>query len=178
MALIYFHLDARTRQFMAEELAADVAADRVYAPPRVVPERQSRWRELLTESIATADDDWLAAMLRRERLIVTHEPRRTKHGVTMVSVGSNAADILAEGEFNRYYMRGLCRRAEVDLLESVVVFRAKHVESPRPTSQRLLGSRITPARLLADLRLNVGVDTALGVPAGPNSGLSVKLPTA
>jgi hypothetical protein len=30
--------------------------------------------------------------------------------------------------------------------------------------------------LLDDLRTNVGVDTALGLPAGPNSGLSAMIP--
>ena len=40
-----------------------------------------------------------------------------------------------------------------------------------------VGSAVPTLRLLDDLRANIGVDTALGIPAGPNSGLSVSLPT-
>lgn len=58
---------------------------------------------------------------------------------------------------------------------SVEVYRAKAVQQPRPQSERLVGTTVDVHRLLRDLRTNVGVDTALGIPAGPNSGLSVRL---
>src|SRR6266851_5569734 len=37
-------------------------------------------------------------------------------------------------------------------------------------------ARTDPKALLTDLRSNPGVDTALGLPPGPNSGLSARLP--
>jgi hypothetical protein len=84
--------------------------------------------------------------------------------------------MLAEGEFNRYYCRGLCQRALEVGIEEVEVYRAKAVTTPRPESQRLIGRRLSARSLLNDLRTSQGVEPALGVPPGPNSGLSVRLP--
>jgi hypothetical protein len=59
----------------------------------------------------------------------------------------------------------------------VEVYRAKPVQDPRPRSRQIIGTRIDAQRLLGDLRAHPGgIDSALGVPAGPNSGLSVRLP--
>lgn len=177
MGLIYPHLDDRTRKLMAEELAADVAQKKVYYSPRLVPPLRQRWVDLLTEAIQTSDDDWLAAKARRERLLLDRELRHSSRGRPFsAQVPNNAEDMLAEGEFNRYYIRALCRRAEQDGIEAVEVFRAKAVADPRLASQMRIGMMICPKRLLEDLRRSVGIDTALGVPAGPNSGISVRIP--
>jgi hypothetical protein len=79
---------------------------------------------------------------------------------------------LAEGEFNRLYIRALCRRAiaeEADLQ----VYRARF--SSQPDSESRIGELIDPAALLADLRAHNGQKTDLGVPGHPNSGVSVRL---
>jgi hypothetical protein len=39
----------------------------------------------------------------------------------------------------------------------------------------LIGKIIECDKLLNDLRENIGMDTILGLPPGPNSGLSVEL---
>jgi hypothetical protein len=88
----------------------------------------------------------------------------------------NAHEMLAEGEFNRFYIRALCLRAIEDGVSEVIVYRAKDVEHARSESQQKIGSRVAAELLLRDLRTHVGVDTALGLPPGPNSGLSVHLP--
>jgi hypothetical protein len=58
----------------------------------------------------------------------------------------------------------------------LLVYRAKAVMVPRADSQAMIGIMIDAKALLADLRIHQGVDTALGLPNGPNSGLSVRLP--
>ena len=83
---------------------------------------------------------------------------------------SNAPETLAEGEFNRFYIRGLCRRAVEENVAQLVIYRAKTVTHARPESERRIGATVSPGALLADLRQNVGVDTVLGVPAGPEFG--------
>jgi hypothetical protein len=88
----------------------------------------------------------------------------------------NAHEMLAEGEFNRFYIRGLCVRALADGIDEVVVYRAKAVQNARSESEGKIGQRVSADALLVDLRLHKGVDTALGLPPGPNSGLSVHLP--
>ncbi|BEE07817.1 hypothetical protein [Aeromonas dhakensis] len=57
----------------------------------------------------------------------------------------------------------------------VQVYRGKNVANARSESKQMIGQIISPKELLDDLRTNVGVDTALGLPAGPNSGLTIKL---
>jgi len=93
-----------------------------------------------------------------------------------VKVASNAPQRLAEGEFNRFFLRGLCLRAIDEGIDEVIVYRARASSSPRSESEALVGTRFDPKVLLNDLRENLGVDTALGLPPGPNSGLSARLP--
>lgn len=74
----------------------------------------------------------------------------------------------------RFYMRAVCIQA-LDLSAKIRVYRAKLVTNPRPESGVKIGSIVNPAELLEDLRRNIGVDTFLGLPSGPNSGLCVRL---
>ena len=94
----------------------------------------------------------------------------------MAEVPYTAPETLAEGEFNRFYARGLCRRAIEEGTSQLIVYRAKQVMNARSASQAKIGTKISAKELLQDLRTHPGVDTALGLPQGPNSGLSVKLP--
>lgn len=82
--------------------------------------------------------------------------------------------MLAEGELNCFYIRGVCRRA-IEEGMAVEVYRARRVAQPRPQSEALIGKRPNPDALLGDLRRNVGRGTYHHVPGGPNSGLSVRL---
>lgn len=88
---------------------------------------------------------------------------------------SNAHEMLAEGEYTRFYMRAICLRALEDGIAHVVVYRAKEVEKARSESEQKIGQQVSTQALLNDLRTSKGVDTALGLPPGPNSGLAVKL---
>ena len=84
---------------------------------------------------------------------------------------------MAESEFNRYYIRGLARRAIEDGVQELVVYRAKPVSNPRPESEARVETTISAQELLEDLRSHPGDERpTLGVPSGPNSGLSVRLP--
>jgi hypothetical protein len=107
----------------------------------------------------------------------TEETRRAASGKTTVAkVPVTAPDTLAEGEFNRFYCRGVCLRAISEGKTHVRVYRAKHVDNPRPESQAKIGALAEAEKLLSDLRANPGVEPALGIPPGPNSGLSIQLP--
>lgn len=54
------------------------------------------------------------------------------------------------------------------------IYRAGYSRSPRSESEAMIGRRIDAQALLEDLRAHAGVDTALGLPPGPNSGLSAR----
>jgi len=94
---------------------------------------------------------------------------------TTAKIPVTAPDTLAEGEFNRFYARGLCARAIDNGIKEVVVYRGKEVQQPRAESQAMIGKKIDATVLLEDLRNSPGVEPALGLPPGPNSGLTVHL---
>jgi hypothetical protein len=121
------------------------------------------------------EDDWLASTLRERGYMKAEEQRaKPSGGFTTAKVPHTAPETLAEGEFNRFYARGLC----VQVLESggteVEVYRGKNVANPRPESQAMIGRRLPAQQLLDDLRSSPGVEPALGLPPGPNSGLTIR----
>ena len=141
------------------------------------PEGSADYPNLLRSADAHGNDGSLASELHvAGRMNATEQRKKPKGGFTTAQVPVTAPETLAEGEFNRFYIRGLCKRATLEGVLALVVYRAKPVDNPRPESQALIGRQVSVSQLLSDLRQNIGIDTALGLPAGPNSGLSVRLP--
>ena len=177
MGLHLDNLDKMTRQYMTEELERDVKNGRLYLSPRLSEKGKKDYESLLRQAIRNGNDETLAQALRSDgRLMSIERKRKRSGGATNARVPAIAAETLAEGEFNRFYIRGLCLRAIEEGIPELVIYRAKEVANPRPESQRMIGNTISAKALLDDLRAHIGVDTALGLPAGPNSGLSVRLP--
>jgi len=177
MGFQFFDLDARTRKLMADEMELDRAADTLYMSHRLSPRGQADWPDLLKEAIRSGTDVSLADSLRiNGRLNTTEQKRKPKGGFTVADVPITAPETLAEGEFNRFYARAICLRAIEDNIESVKVYRAKQVTSPRSASEAKIGTSVNAQALLADIRNSPGVEPALGLPPGPNSGLSIQLP--
>lgn len=175
MALQYEDLDERTRQFMLEEVESDASESVLYISSRLNPSGQQDYEQLLKISIREHDDAWLTEALRNGDYFNPTLQRQTKNGPVTQKMPSNAPDTLAEGEFNRFYIRGLCKRAIEDNIPEVEVYRGRESSRPRPESEALIGTRIPADALLEDLRLSVSVTPAL-LPPGPNSGLTVRLP--
>jgi hypothetical protein len=175
MALNYHHLDAHTRLFMLDEIAIDVRTAKLYLSDRLSDSGRNTYVFMLRQAAEFHDDLWLAEQLRLKNCFNDSLQRKNpKGGYSTVRMPINAADSLSEGEYNRFYIRGLCRRAIDEGIIELIIYRAKHVENPRRESELRIGSAVLPQALLEDLRVNIAVDTCLGVPAGPNSGLSVR----
>ena len=178
MALYFENLDNRTRQLMLTEMEYDVANNQLHISPFLSGQGQRDYANLLREAIESGNDETLAQNLRTHRRLIKTLPRRKpKGGYAIAATPENAAEVLSESEFNRYYIRALARRAIEDGISELVIYRAKQVNSPRPESEALVETTISPQDLLADLRSHPGDEPpSLGVPSGPNSGLSVRLP--
>ena len=177
MALNYEHLDDRTRQSMEKEVDLDISRGVLYISSRLNPQGIEKYPLLLKEAIQSHEDSWFADELRCTNCMnATEERRKRGGGFSTVRVPITAPDTLAEGEFNRFYVRGLCVRAQEDGLAEVIVCRGKQVSQPRPESDAMIGKQISAKMLLEDLRKSQGVEPALGLPPGPNSGLTVRLP--
>ena len=177
MGLAYRNLDERTRSLMLAEIERDVAANVLYVSDNLSPQGKHDYPNLLRNAARTGTDVALAAQIK-SRLNTHEKPRLLKSGEFSKPpvMRSNAHEMLAEGEFNRFYIRAVCLRAIEDGIAQVIVYRAKHVEHPRSDSEAKIGRAVPAQPLLDDLRAHPGVDTALGLPPGPNSGLSVHLP--
>lgn len=170
------NLDAATRRYMLEEIELDENGARLYISARLSNQGAADYPSLLKAATTSADDTFLANLINAPGRLNPTEPRKTKNGVTWAKVPVTAAETLAEGEFNRFYARGLCRRAIDEGKPSVLIYRAKQVMNPRTESEAIIGTLLSVEKLLEDLRANPGADTSLGLPPGPNSGLSVRFP--
>lgn len=176
MSLNYENLDEITRKHMIQELNLDTSNVTVYFSKRFNPKGRDLWVSLLREAITNHNDKWLENQLQSTGCFLEYETY-TRNGVTRDRrVPADAATICAEGEFNRFYSRGLCSRGILEKIPFVQVYRGKQVTSPRPESQSKLGELIPVERLLEDLRTSQGVEPALGIPPGPNSGLTIRFP--
>ena len=169
------NLDSTTRNFMEKEFESDVKEQKVYLSNRLTDSGKDRYLELLREAIKNSDSSSLVSNLQSENLFRDQEEytkRSGERGIRRVPV--TTPQTLGEGEFNRYYIRGLCQRAISEDRQDVEIYRAKEVNNPRAESEEMVGTRLNAKKLLEDLRQNIGVDPCLGLPPGPNSGLSVK----
>lgn len=177
MGLAYENLDIGTRHFMVEEIDLDISNSSIYISNFLNAQGCESWPRLLREAAEQGTDESLCAAITRDRCLKSHyERRKPKGGYTMAAVPHTAHETMGEGEFNRYFTRGLCRRAIQDGLAALEVYRAKVVADPRPTSQTKIGLLVDPRAILEDLRRTQGLEPALGLPPGPNSGLTLRIP--
>jgi hypothetical protein len=164
---------------MVEEVDRDTVRGILYLSPRLTERGRRDWSGLLRAAAESGDERRLADSLRgtgRLREVEYRQSRRGRGRIQEARVPVTAPMTLAEGEFNRFYIRGLCLRALALGIAEVEVYRAKTVEVPRHDSVRMVGSKLPAVRLLEDLRAHSGEgEPALRVPGGPNSGLSVHL---
>lgn len=168
MHLHFDDLDGLTRLLALDELWRDGAASCLYRSPRLTDAGWRDWPVLLQLALLDAEPKALATALRREG-------RMRELDLRGRPLPPDAPRVLADGEFNRYYCRAVCRRALAQGSAQVQVFRAREVLEPRRSSQEILGMLMDAAWLLDDLRRHPA--HAIGrVPGGPGSGISVRIP--
>lgn len=168
--MFFFNLDKDTRRLMIEEIELDLETGRIFYSARLNAKGLADFTSLLLKAAAHFDSRWLCRELSLGRLRRWEErddgPRR---------VPRDAHNVLGEGEFNRYYMRAVCRRALHLNKPYVMVYRAGAAEKPRRESEERIGEIARPATLLAILRTFHKTEPLFGFPPRPNSGLSIRL---
>ena len=168
-------LDGRIRGCMLDEIRSDYADGTLYISNRLSARGRLDWPDLLAAAAEHGSEDDLAVELRRYGRMEVQEVSHRRGKAYLKAMPSDAPVTLAEGEFNRFYVRAICMAAIDDGQADVGVYRAKEVRQPRRASLMLDGTTLDAASLLIDLRNHQGVDTALGLPPGPNSGMSAHL---
>ncbi|BDZ71421.1 hypothetical protein [Methanobacterium petrolearium] len=161
--------DEGIRTLMLDEINSDIAQNKLYMGKDLKPEYENVYTDLLKEAVSNGDSDSLADEIVDNSCLL--EYKMTKSGPRKVP--KDAHTKLAEGEFNRFYIRALCMKAIEDNF-GLEVYRAKDVQNVRSTSQELIGQTVDPEQTLEDLRENIGKYTSSGIPGGPNSGLSLR----
>ena len=173
MPLQYQNLDPATRRHALAELDADIASGAFHASERLRPTAVVEYQRLLRDAIRYYDDLWLEE--RTKPLLVDFEVRLTKTGgETTAKIPEMAPRMLAEGDFNRYYMRGVALRA-IQEGKDVEVYRARLSLEPRADSAELEGHHVVARELLDQLRGVTDFDPAAPRLGRVNSGLSVRL---
>jgi hypothetical protein len=170
MGIRYVDLNELTRPFMVEESLLGPH----YESPRLTAAGLQAWRPLLTDALQRYNDDWLAAQLLNSAFLNSYDA--SKKGMRRVNQ-PHAAQMLAEGEFNRFNLRGLYAYGKKNGIRFLVVYRGKEVTVARPQSQAEIGTFVAVDELLSALRSTdfVTIEDHPAIPGGPNSGLTVRL---
>lgn len=168
-------LDEATRHLMREEFDEDLERDRVYLGKRLNEAGERAYLAALERTL----EDGMPNDLQQALEPLPGDlwiPAITAKNGRRSTTPRTAAQTLAEGEFNRYYMRAICRRAIEEGDGRVRVRRGKAVSNPRSdrSVQVNEGDVLDARAVLDDIRRHPGEDTDLGVPRGPNSGLSLE----
>ena len=172
-----FHLAnlEEVREEMIAEIKSDIDTRRLYISDRLNDEGKEKYPDLLLEADRSGNIESFINSLGMQYFKTHYLRRKPKGGYIEARMPHNANVTLCEGEFNRFYIRAVCVKALNTGQKFVTAYRARPSTNPRPESIAIEGKQFDAETLLKDLRENIGVDTALGLPPGPNSGMSVKL---
>ena len=176
MTLRLENLTPEVRAHMLAEVERDEASGSLYMSKRFNALGYQVYPSLLKEAIQHHDDEWLANELAMGGVFKVAEPGMAWGKPSVGRVDRTAHETLAEGEFNRFYMRGLCRYAIEHGIPELEIYRAKEVMQERSESRAKIGECFSPQSLLQDLTAPFGTHTEFGMPPGPNSGLSLRFP--
>ena len=162
------------RNYMLGEILSDISTGTLYISSRLNTQGKIVYPEALKKATKDGNVESFTSDFGM-KYFNTHEIREIDGKIIRVRVPQSANITLCEDEFNRFYIRAVCLTA-IEREESfVIIYRARFSINPRPESIKLENNLIEANILLKDLRTNIGVDTVLGLPPGPNSGMSVKL---
>ena len=175
MALNLPDLDAHTRRYMLDELEADVRQGCLHLSPYLTDAGQAAFESALRAALRAGTAETLAEVLRRPGWMET--PTGWHRGGQIRGLPSTAPDGLAEAEFHRFYVRGLCRRAIAEGIRTLVIYRARDGEPRRAGANGMVGVRIDAASLLEDFRTTTGRVPPRVLAGCADGGMSVRLPT-
>lgn len=169
------NLDEKTRAFMLEAIVEAERSGNIYYSKRFNDEGRNQWLGLLKQATKDHNEHWLAYELQANWLMKDFEnAAKPLGGYTIKHVPHTRAETMAEGQFNRFYILGLCKRAKAEGISHLQVYRAKQRSDPRPESEALVGTQISIADIEAQLRdIQASFKSQL---TQANSGISLRIP--
>ncbi|WP_034837987.1 hypothetical protein [Endozoicomonas numazuensis] len=163
------------RDEMISEIQSDIDQGKLYISERLNGSGAEIYPELLLDAAKEGDIESFTSALGMNFFNSTYLRKKPRGGFSSVKMPHNANATLCEGEFNRFYIRAVCQKAISQDQQFITVYRARSSSNPRIESIRLENQQFQALPLLQDLQESIGVDSALGLPPGPNSGMSIKL---
>jgi hypothetical protein len=137
---------------MCEEITRAKESDNIYFSTRFNEIGRKIWIQLLRSAAENFDEHWLAFQLEMAGGMTHLKPQKKPWNYTIEYMPDTRVEMLATGQFNRFYMAAICDRALEDGEISVSIYRAKHKRNPREDSQILEGTFRDPNDLLQELR--------------------------
>jgi hypothetical protein len=171
----FVDLNLTTRKFMLEAIDEAEKTDNIYYSKRFTEEGKKQWLSLLKKAANEYNEHWLAFKLEEGQLLTKLEGAiKPTGGYSIKHVPQNASETLAEGQFARFYMLGLCLLAHEKNISNLIVYRAKENETHRPDSDLLIGTQISITDIESQLKdIQASFKSKL---VQPNSGLCLRLP--
>ncbi|GAA4509227.1 hypothetical protein GCM10023172_42410 [Hymenobacter ginsengisoli] len=165
------NLDEVTRRYMLMEVEEAIKTSQLHLSRRFTAHGRARYPDLLREAVRAGNEGSLTTAMEQQQCFAEREP----YGAGTRRVPGSAASTFAAGEFNAFYMRGVCHRAIQEGCP-VEVYRAKEAATTRSSSRLVEGQRHDPKRALLLFRNSPsGSHRGPNMPAGSNSGLSLRL---
>ena len=167
-----FHLQIpEIRKLMHEELDLDIASNnQFYLSPHLTSTGQKLWHISL----------WHATNRGTEKTLYLCIKNRIQHPTLFANKNTSKviARTLADDEFNRFYMRAVCRFAIQNGHQELLIYRCRQGGYFSQASYALLGRKLPPQPCLVDLRIaphhRVNYTNLVGV-ASSDTGLSLRL---
>jgi len=161
---------------MVAEFDGDLGAGTLYRSPQLSEDGVREYPGLLRAALLTGTDASFAeALCAHEALRPLGRWQHSKE-VGASDALATATAVLAEREFHRFYIRGLCRRALDQGVRTLVIYRARASTPGRTSSDAMVGVQITASSLLEDLRCTFRSLPPHGLPQCRDPGLSVRFP--
>ncbi|MDA3780416.1 MAG: hypothetical protein PF487_09405 [Bacteroidales bacterium] len=165
----FLNLTSAIREKMLLEVNQDIKLNKLYISDRLNIHGKKIYTNILINCIKNGNEIDFEKNLCSGNYFNQSEYRKEKQ----VKVPSNAPKLLAQSEFNRFYIRAICLQAIEDGSNEVEIYRARESSWSRSESEMKIGSKIEANILLDDLRSNIGQEPKI-LPE-VNSGLSIKL---
>lgn len=165
----FLNLDDKTRNFMLDEINSDINNGKLYLSNRLNQNGKDNYPKYLLEAVRSGNEETFTSSLIQgdsfnETEIVQGKSKK---------IPNNAASLLCQSEFNRYYIRAICLRALNENQEEIEIYRGRESSWARPESEMLIGTNLNASDLLEDLRNSIGISPKLFPEI--NSGLTVKI---
>lgn len=168
------NLNEDTRPYILQAIENAENTNNIYYSARFTQRGKEEYLPLLKEAAKDHNEHWLAYSLESPGIMKDLEGANTPSGgYTMRYVPYSATQTFTDGQFNWFYILGLClyaRNVGINLLQ---VYRAKESSSHRAQSDSIIGNKI-PIEDIESQLLEIQ-SSFLSELVKPNSGISVKL---